>query len=38
MRFGFVGNQPRFTRFSCSNSSRIDQKQEKEITPKMTER
>ena len=38
MRFGFFGNQPLLTRFSCSNSSRIDQKQEKDITPKMTER
>ena len=38
MRFGFFGNQPRLTRFSCSNSSSIDQKHEKDITPKMTER
>ncbi len=32
-RFGFSGNQPLATRFSCSKSSRIDQKQENAATP-----
>jgi len=29
----FFGNQPFWTRFSCSNNSWIDQKQEKAVTP-----
>ena len=37
-RLGFWGNQPRSTRFSCWNNSRIDQKLEKAITPKITDR
>ena len=35
---GFLGNQPRWTRFSCWKSSRIDQKLEKAITPRITDR
>ena len=38
MRFGFLGNQPRFTRCSCANSSWIDQKHEKDITPNATDK
>ena len=35
---GFLGNQSRWTRFSCWKSSRIDQKLEKAITPRITDR
>ena len=34
---GLAGNQPLFTRFSCSKSSRIDQKEEKAATPATVE-
>ncbi len=37
MRRGLRGNQPFSTRFFCSKTSKIDQKQEKAKTPKMTE-
>ena len=33
LRPGLEGNHPFFTRFSCSKSSRIDQKQENAVTP-----
>ena len=36
-RLGFLGNQPRSTRFFCSKSSSIDQNEEKAKTPNRTE-
>lgn len=35
---GFSWNHPFFTRFSCSNNSRIDQKKQNASTPKIDER
>ena len=34
---GLAGNQPLFTRFSCSKSSKMDQKEEKAATPEMVD-
>ena len=34
---GLAGNQPLFTRFSCSKSSKMDQKEEKAATPAMVD-